>query len=77
MGRRHEFDGTKSRCHEYEAAPMLGNAVVGAVDDTVFFVFVEMKSFVDQGSKEVGKNGIPLEIRNIFHTDDVGLQFAD
>jgi hypothetical protein len=77
MRRRYEFDGAQSRCNEYEAAPMLRNAVIGAIDNTLFFVFVEMKSFVGQRSKKVGENGIPLELRHIFHTDDVRPQFVD
>ena len=51
---------------------MLGNAVIGAVDDTLSLVFVEMESFVGQRSKEVGENGMPLELWHIFHADNVG-----
>ena len=56
---------------------MLGNAVIGAVDDTLSLVFVEMKSIGGEGGQEVLEDGMPLELWHVFHANDIRLQFAD
>lgn len=73
---RDEFDGAKFRGDDDEAAAVLGDAVIGAIDDALAGIVGEVEAFLPEGVEEVGEDRVALQFRHIFHGDDVGTEFA-
>src|SRR6266853_2129820 len=72
-----QFNRTKAGRDDHQAPSLLRDSVIGAVDDALFGIFAEMKSFVGKGFEEISEDGMPLKFWNIFHGHDVGPQLAN